>query len=103
MRSDRLNSEAIVDFVRALCAVAREELRAPGAPRVYSLTKIVEIAHFNMSRIRCCRRTSALRSCSTLRPRARTHGVKGTRDLCVCICLVSCQDWYQPTGADHTS
>ena len=53
VRSDRLNSEAIVEFVRALCAVAREELRAPGAPRVYSLTKIVEIAHFNMTRIRC--------------------------------------------------
>ena len=53
MRSDRLNSEAIVEFVRALCTVAREELRTPGAPRVYSLTKIVEIAHFNMTRIRC--------------------------------------------------
>ena len=33
--------------------MAREELAAPGAPRVYSLTKIVEISHFNMSRIRC--------------------------------------------------
>jgi len=53
VRSDRLNSEAIVEFVRALCTVAREELRTPGAPRVYSLTKIVEIAHFNMTRIRC--------------------------------------------------
>lgn len=53
VRSDRLNSEAIVEFVRALCMVAREELRVHGAPRVYSLNKIVEIAHFNMGRIRC--------------------------------------------------
>lgn len=59
VRSDRLNSEAIVEFVRALCAVAREELRTPGAPRVYSLTKIVEIAHFNMTRIRCAEAPAA--------------------------------------------
>ncbi len=51
-RSDRLDSEAIVEFVRALCAVAQEELRPVAAPRVYSLTKIIEISHFNMSRIR---------------------------------------------------
>ena len=50
--SDRLDSEAIVEFVRALCAVAQEELRPVAAPRVYSLTKIIEISHFNMSRIR---------------------------------------------------
>jgi brefeldin A-inhibited guanine nucleotide-exchange protein len=51
--SGLLDSEAIVDFVRALCHVAQEELRPAAAPRVYSLTKIVEISHFNMSRIRC--------------------------------------------------
>ena len=51
-RSDRLGSEAIVEFVRAMCEVAREELAPVAAPRVYSLTKIVEISHFNMSRIR---------------------------------------------------
>lgn len=50
--SDRLDSEAIVDFVRALCAVSQEELRPVASPRVYSLTKIIEISHFNMSRIR---------------------------------------------------
>ncbi len=42
-----------MDFVRALSQVAQEELRPVAAPRVYSLTKIVEISHFNMSRIRC--------------------------------------------------
>ena len=41
-----------MDFVRALSQVAQEELRPAAAPRVYSLTKIVEISHFNMSRIR---------------------------------------------------
>ena len=42
-----------MEFVRALCTVASEELAPVQAPRVYSLTKIVEISHFNMSRIRC--------------------------------------------------
>lgn len=51
-RSQKLNSEAIVDFVKALCKVSMEELRSPADPRVFSLTKIVEIAHYNMNRIR---------------------------------------------------
>ncbi|KAI3743894.1 hypothetical protein L1987_56961 [Smallanthus sonchifolius] len=52
VRSQKLNSEAIVDFVKALCKVSLEELRSTSDPRVFSLTKIVEIAHFNMNRIR---------------------------------------------------
>ncbi|XP_052194866.1 brefeldin A-inhibited guanine nucleotide-exchange protein 2-like [Diospyros lotus] len=51
-RSQKLNSEAIVDFVKALCKVSMEELRSMSDPRVFSLTKIVEIAHYNMNRIR---------------------------------------------------
>ncbi|KAK9690898.1 hypothetical protein RND81_09G161900 [Saponaria officinalis] len=50
--SQRLNSEAIVSFVRALCKVSISELQSPNDPRVFSLTKIVEIAHYNMKRIR---------------------------------------------------
>uniref|UniRef100_A0A061RZG9 Brefeldin a-inhibited guanine nucleotide-exchange protein 2-like n=1 Tax=Tetraselmis sp. GSL018 TaxID=582737 RepID=A0A061RZG9_9CHLO len=50
--SDRLNSTAIVEFVTALCSVSLEELANTSHPRVYGLTKIVEIAHFNMTRIR---------------------------------------------------
>ncbi|PIA25663.1 hypothetical protein AQUCO_10900008v1 [Aquilegia coerulea] len=50
--SPRLNSEAIVAFVRALCKVSMVELQSPTDPRVFSLTKIVEIAHYNMNRIR---------------------------------------------------
>ncbi|KAK2650526.1 hypothetical protein Ddye_018015 [Dipteronia dyeriana] len=51
-RSQKLNSEAILDFVKALCKVSMEELRSASDPRVFSLTKIVEIAHYNMNRIR---------------------------------------------------
>ncbi|RVX12327.1 Brefeldin A-inhibited guanine nucleotide-exchange protein 1 [Vitis vinifera] len=50
--SQRLNSEAIVAFVKALCKVSMSELQSPTDPRVFSLTKIVEIAHYNMNRIR---------------------------------------------------
>ncbi|XP_009604910.1 brefeldin A-inhibited guanine nucleotide-exchange protein 2 [Nicotiana tomentosiformis] len=52
IRSQKLNSEAIVDFVKALCKVSMEELRSTSDPRVFSLTKMVEIAHYNMNRIR---------------------------------------------------
>ncbi|KAJ6836811.1 brefeldin A-inhibited guanine nucleotide-exchange protein 2-like [Iris pallida] len=52
MQSQKLNSEAIIDFVKALCKVSTEELRSTLDPRVFSLTKIVEIAHYNMNRIR---------------------------------------------------
>ena len=45
-------SEAVIEFVSTLCTVAQEELRPAASPRVFSLTKIVECAHFNMGRIR---------------------------------------------------
>ncbi|XP_059654109.1 brefeldin A-inhibited guanine nucleotide-exchange protein 1 isoform X2 [Cornus florida] len=50
--SQRLNSEAIVAFVKALCKVSMSELQSPTDPRVFSLTKLVEVAHYNMNRIR---------------------------------------------------
>ncbi|KAI4297867.1 hypothetical protein L6164_037728 [Bauhinia variegata] len=50
--SQRLNSEAIVAFVKALCKVSISELQSPTDPRVFCLTKLVEIAHYNMDRIR---------------------------------------------------
>ncbi|XP_017235216.1 brefeldin A-inhibited guanine nucleotide-exchange protein 1 [Daucus carota subsp. sativus] len=50
--SQRLKSEAIVAFVKALCKVSMSELQSPTDPRVFSLTKIVEVAHYNMNRIR---------------------------------------------------
>lgn len=48
-RSQKLNSEAIIDFVKALCKVSMEELRSPSDPRVFSLTKIVEIAYVSLT------------------------------------------------------
>jgi len=42
--SQRLNSEAIVAFVKALCKVSMSELQSPTDPRVFSLTKLVEVA-----------------------------------------------------------
>ncbi|XP_011088730.1 brefeldin A-inhibited guanine nucleotide-exchange protein 1 isoform X1 [Sesamum indicum] len=50
--SQRLNNEAIVPFVKALCKVSMLELQSPTDPRVFSLTKMVEVAHYNMNRIR---------------------------------------------------
>lgn len=50
--SDQLDSDAIVEFVKALVLIANEELEPVATPRVFSLTKIVEISHFNMGRIR---------------------------------------------------
>ncbi|XP_024640128.1 brefeldin A-inhibited guanine nucleotide-exchange protein 1 isoform X2 [Medicago truncatula] len=50
--SQRLNGEAIVAFVKALCKVSISELQSLTDPRVFGLTKIVEIAHYNMNRIR---------------------------------------------------
>ena len=43
-RSQKLNSEGIIDFVKALCKVSMDELQSASDPRVFSLTKIVEIA-----------------------------------------------------------
>ena len=42
VQSVNLSSEAIVDFMRALCAVSLEELNTAAAPRIFSLTKLVE-------------------------------------------------------------
>ncbi|XP_011503238.1 PREDICTED: brefeldin A-inhibited guanine nucleotide-exchange protein 1 [Ceratosolen solmsi marchali] len=50
--STRLDGDAIVEFVKALCQVSLEELAHPSQPRMFSLTKIVEISYYNMGRIR---------------------------------------------------
>ncbi|XP_038606683.1 brefeldin A-inhibited guanine nucleotide-exchange protein 2 [Tachyglossus aculeatus] len=50
--STRLDGNAIVDFVRWLCAVSMDELASPHHPRMFSLQKIVEISYYNMNRIR---------------------------------------------------
>ena len=50
-RSVRLSNKAVVHFVRALCGVSADELAA-SVPRIFSLQKIVEVAAFNMGRMR---------------------------------------------------
>lgn len=50
--STRLDGDAIVEFVKALCQVSIEELSHQTQPRMFSLTKIVEISYYNMGRIR---------------------------------------------------
>ncbi|XP_058860158.1 brefeldin A-inhibited guanine nucleotide-exchange protein 2-like [Acipenser ruthenus] len=50
--STRLDGNAIVDFVRWLCAISMDELASPHHPRMFSLQKIVEISYYNMNRIR---------------------------------------------------
>lgn len=50
--SSRLSGDAIVHFVRALCAVSRDELSQVAAPRMFLLGKMVEVAFYNMNRIR---------------------------------------------------
>nr|KAJ3422159.1 Brefeldin A-inhibited guanine nucleotide-exchange protein 1 [Polyrhizophydium stewartii] len=58
-----LSGAAIIHFFRAVCQVSLEEVgidaggqpittATPGPPRMYLLQKIVEIAHYNMHRIR---------------------------------------------------
>ncbi|KAL5016750.1 hypothetical protein ScPMuIL_006339 [Solemya velum] len=50
--SVKLDGDAIVEFVKALCQVSMEELGNQNHPRMFSLTKIVEISYYNMGRIR---------------------------------------------------
>ncbi|CAD5111922.1 DgyrCDS1182 [Dimorphilus gyrociliatus] len=50
--SVKLDGDAIVEFVKALCAVSLEELSSISHPRMFSLTKLVEISYYNMGRIR---------------------------------------------------
>mmetsp|Transcript_58738 Transcript_58738/g.137076 ORF Transcript_58738/g.137076 Transcript_58738/m.137076 type:complete len:1749 (+) Transcript_58738:59-5305(+) len=51
-RSASLASGAIVHFVTQLARVSKEELAVPEQPRIFSLQKLVEVADFNMGRIR---------------------------------------------------
>ncbi|CAG8673236.1 3800_t:CDS:2 [Dentiscutata erythropus] len=51
--SVKLSGDAIVHFFTALCAVSLEEVNSSrSSPRMFSLQRIVEIAYYNMSRIR---------------------------------------------------
>jgi brefeldin A-inhibited guanine nucleotide-exchange protein len=49
--STNLNNNAIVDFVKCLCAVSQDEISSNN-PRMFCLQKLVEVAYYNMGRIR---------------------------------------------------
>ena len=49
--SIKLSDSAILDFVRALCDESLSEV-CSSTPRIFSLQKIVEVAYYNMNRIR---------------------------------------------------
>ena len=51
-RSVNLDPDAIIDFITNLCQVSREELADLDNPRKFSLQRLVEVADFNMGRIR---------------------------------------------------
>eukprot|EP00727_Mastigamoeba_balamuthi_P014858 m51a1_g9999 putative brefeldin a-inhibited guanine nucleotide-exchange protein 2 (2110) ;mRNA; r:66982-74852 len=46
-----LNDPAIIDFVKALCKVSLSEISS-ATPRIFSLQKLVEVATYNMNRMR---------------------------------------------------
>ena len=52
VKSQALDAEAIIDFFKALVEVSKEELADLTRPRIFSMQKLVEAAHFNMNRIR---------------------------------------------------
>lgn len=51
-RSTNLEADAIIDFITNLCQVSKEELNDQENPRKFSLQRLVEVADFNMNRIR---------------------------------------------------
>lgn len=72
MTSSGLDSDAIVAFVRCLVTISLDELRDAAAPRVFSLTKIVEISHVNMGRIRCVKHSGCCILCPSYTQTRRT-------------------------------
>jgi len=51
-KSTQLTPQAVVHFVTQLAKVSKEELALADQPRIFSLQKLVEVADFNMSRMR---------------------------------------------------
>mmetsp|Transcript_53139 Transcript_53139/g.95363 ORF Transcript_53139/g.95363 Transcript_53139/m.95363 type:complete len:1752 (+) Transcript_53139:149-5404(+) len=51
-RSTGLTPSAVVHFVTQLAKVSKEELALADQPRIFSLQKLVEVADFNMNRMR---------------------------------------------------
>ena len=52
LQSEKLNTNAIIDFIENLCKVSREELQSEDNPKKFCLQKLVEVASLNMNRVR---------------------------------------------------
>jgi len=52
LQSERLNPNAIIDFIENLCKVSRDELAEEDSPKKFCLQKLVEVASLNMNRVR---------------------------------------------------
>ena len=50
--SGSLDGKSIAEFIKCLCTVSLEEVNSAEEPRMFSMQKIVEIAYYNMNRIR---------------------------------------------------
>jgi len=50
--SGGLTGQSIVHFFRCLCEVSREEVSLAKTPRLFSLQKVIELAYYNINRIR---------------------------------------------------
>jgi len=51
-RSSSFELEEIMDFIMCICKTSDEELKSPQLQGTYSLQKLVEVAHFNLDRIK---------------------------------------------------
>lgn len=49
IQSTYLDSDSILDFIRALCELSKEDIKSN---RTFLLSKVVEVAEFNMNRIK---------------------------------------------------
>ncbi len=47
-----IDNETLIDFIKSLCQISREELASKDSPRIFSLQKLVEVAELNIKRVR---------------------------------------------------
>lgn len=52
LQSEKLNTDAIIDFIENLCRVSKDELLDQDNPKKFCLQKLVEVASLNMNRVR---------------------------------------------------
>lgn len=52
LQSEKLKTDAIIDFIENLCRVSKDELADQDNPKKFCLQKMVEVASLNMNRVR---------------------------------------------------